>query len=63
VIAVVTHLLVCAHRADAAFHAARAAALCLQQGVKTLWTADRDFTRFAPLRALNPLVAVASRPG
>lgn len=37
-------------------HDARIAALCLQHGVKTLWTADRDFARFAPLRAVNPLV-------
>lgn len=37
-------------------HDARVAALCLQHGVSTLWTADRDFTRFAPLRAINPLV-------
>ena len=39
-------------------HDARIAALCQQHGVKTLWTADRDFARFAPLHALNPLVAV-----
>jgi hypothetical protein len=38
-------------------HDARVAALCLQHGVKTLWTADRDFARFAPLKAVNPLVA------
>jgi toxin-antitoxin system PIN domain toxin len=38
-------------------HDARIAALCLQHGVKTLWTADRDFARFAPLHALNPLTA------
>ena len=38
-------------------HDARVAALCLQHGVKTLWTADRDFARFAPLKAINPLVA------
>lgn len=39
-------------------HDARVAALCLQHGVKTLWTADRDFARFAPLKAVNPLVGV-----
>jgi uncharacterized protein len=38
-------------------HDARIAALCRQHGVKTLWTADRDFARFAPLQAVNPLVA------
>ena len=40
-------------------HDARIAALCLQHGVKTLWTADRDFARFASLQALNPLIARA----
>ena len=38
-------------------HDARVAALCKQHGVKTLWTADRDFARFAQLHAVNPLVA------
>ena len=38
-------------------HDARVAALCMQHGVKTLWTADRDFARFAPLQTVNPLVA------
>ncbi|MEO6595535.1 MAG: TA system VapC family ribonuclease toxin [Planctomycetota bacterium] len=37
-------------------HDARIAALCAQHGVRELWTADRDFTRFAPLRTRNPLV-------
>lgn len=37
-------------------HDARIAALCLQHGVGVLWTADRDFGRFAPLNAVNPLV-------
>lgn len=37
-------------------HDARIAALCLDHGVRELWTADRDFGRFAPLRAVNPLV-------
>ena len=37
-------------------HDARVAALCLQHGVRELWTADRDFGRFAELRAVNPLV-------
>ena len=40
-------------------HDARIAALCLQHGVRELWTADRDFGRFAPLRSVNPLVGVA----
>ena len=37
-------------------HDARVAALCLEHGVKTLWSADRDFARFAPLHVVNPLV-------
>ena len=37
-------------------HDARLAALCLQHGVRELWAPDRDFGRFAPLRAVNPLV-------
>jgi toxin-antitoxin system PIN domain toxin len=37
-------------------HDARVAALCLQHGATTLWTADRDFSRFRELRAINPLV-------
>lgn len=39
-----------------AAHDARVAALCLQHGVSLLWTADRDFARFAPLKSVNPLV-------
>ena len=38
-------------------HDARIAALCIQHGVSEIWTADRDFARFAGLRAINPLVA------
>jgi toxin-antitoxin system PIN domain toxin len=37
-------------------HDARVAALCLRHGVTELWTADRDFSRFPPLRVRNPLV-------
>lgn len=37
-------------------HDARIAALCLQHGVRELWSADRDFGRFAALRVVNPLV-------
>ena len=36
-------------------HDARIAALCLAHGVRELWTADRDFSRFASLTASNPL--------
>jgi hypothetical protein len=39
-----------------AVHDARVAALCLAHGVRELWTADRDFSRFPRLRAVNPLL-------
>lgn len=37
-------------------HDARVAAICLRHGVRELWTADRDFSRFPGLRTRNPLV-------
>jgi uncharacterized protein len=37
-------------------HDARVAALCREHGVRELWTADRDFSRFKDLRTRNPLV-------
>ncbi|MGB2712044.1 MAG: TA system VapC family ribonuclease toxin [Conexibacter sp.] len=40
----------------AAIHDARIAAICLDHGVRELWTADRDFSRFPALRTRNPLV-------
>ena len=36
-------------------HDARIAALCLAHAVRALWTADRDFSRFPTLQAVNPL--------
>lgn len=36
-------------------HDARVAALCAAHGVRELWTADRDFSRFLDLRTRNPL--------
>ena len=41
-------------------HDARIAALCKQHGVRELWSADRDFNRFAGLAVVNPLVARGS---
>ena len=35
-------------------HDARIAAVCLTNGVRELWTADRDFSRFPALRVHNP---------
>jgi toxin-antitoxin system PIN domain toxin len=37
-------------------HDARVAALCRLHGVRELWTADRDFSRFPALAVRNPLV-------
>jgi toxin-antitoxin system PIN domain toxin len=37
-------------------HDARVAALCRHHGVSTLWSADRDFSRFPGLTVRNPLV-------
>lgn len=42
--------------AGPAAHDARIAALCLQHGVRELWSADRDFGRFPALRVFNPLL-------
>lgn len=36
-------------------HDARIAALCLANGVRELWTVDRDFSRFPELATRNPL--------
>jgi hypothetical protein len=37
-------------------HDARIAAICLDNGIQELWTADRDFSRFGPLKTRNPLI-------
>jgi predicted nucleic acid-binding protein len=37
-------------------HDARIAAICLQNGVTELWSADRDLSRFQELKVVNPLV-------
>ena len=42
--------------AGAQVHDARVAALCRQHGVRELWSADRDFNRFAGLMVVNPLI-------
>lgn len=36
-------------------HDARIAALCVSHGVRELWSADRDFSRFPTLKVRNPL--------
>jgi predicted nucleic acid-binding protein len=42
--------------AGPAVHDARVAALCRQHGVRELWSADRDFSRFKGLKVVNPLI-------
>jgi toxin-antitoxin system PIN domain toxin len=38
-------------------HDARVAALCRHHGVRELWSADRDFSRFPEIKVRNPLIA------
>ena len=38
-------------------HDARIAAICLDHGVRELWTSDRDFGRFPSLSVRNPLIS------
>ncbi|HET7691929.1 MAG TPA: TA system VapC family ribonuclease toxin [Gemmatimonadota bacterium] len=37
-------------------HDARVAALCRHHGVRELWSADRDFSRFPEIKVRNPLI-------
>jgi uncharacterized protein len=37
-------------------HDGRIAAICLEHGVRELWSADRDFSRFPALTTRNPLL-------
>ena len=37
-------------------HDARIVAICREQGVATLYSADRDFSRFSGLKVVNPLL-------
>jgi len=39
----------------AGMQSARIAAICLGNGIKELWTADRDFSWFPELHTVNPL--------
>ncbi len=38
------------------FHDARVAAVCIENGVSVLYTADRDFGRYKALKTFNPIV-------
>ncbi|HEY1753598.1 MAG TPA: TA system VapC family ribonuclease toxin [Caulobacteraceae bacterium] len=51
-------LLVAGRIAGGRVHDARIAALCLQHGVRELWSSDRDFSRFPELVTVNPMVGV-----
>ena len=39
-----------------AVHDARVAAICVEHGVREIWSADRDFTRVSGLIVRNPLL-------
>jgi uncharacterized protein len=52
-------LLAAGRIAGAQVHDARVAALCRQHGVRELWSADRDFSRFTGLSVMNPLLGNA----
>jgi uncharacterized protein len=40
-------------------HDGRVAALCRQHGIRELWSADRDFSRFGGIAVTNPLIQAA----
>ncbi|MHC4515073.1 MAG: type II toxin-antitoxin system VapC family toxin [Planctomycetota bacterium] len=50
------HLLANGQVTGAKVHDARVAAVCSQHGVRELWSADRDFSRFPGVTVKNPLV-------
>ena len=52
---VLSRLLSAAQIAGGQVHDARIAAICIQSGVKRLWSVDRDFSRYPTLRTMNPL--------
>lgn len=55
-LSVLRELTLTGHVVGPKVHDARIAAICLTNGVRELWTADRDFSYFPRLRTLNPLV-------
>ena len=50
-------MLVAAKVAGPLVHDARVAALCRASGVREVWTADRDYSRFPGVVVRNPLVS------
>ena len=53
---ILCHLITAGKIAGPLVHDARIAAVCLGNGVREFWTADRDFNRFPTLTVRNPLV-------
>ena len=53
--AVLRQLLEAGRVVGSRIHDARIAALCRTHGIRELWTADRDFSRFPDLVSRNPL--------
>jgi predicted nucleic acid-binding protein len=65
-IAIDTNILVYSVREDSPWHNAalrsirRVAAICRSNGVREIWTADRDYSRFSGLPVRNPLMSEES---
>lgn len=53
---ILSELAVSAKLQGGQFHDARVAAICIENGVNTLYSTDRDFSRFKALKTFNPLV-------
>ncbi len=49
------NIIISADVIGARVHDARIAAICIEHGVRELWSADRDFKRFPGLKVVNPL--------
>lgn len=49
------NIMVDARVIGARVHDARIAAICIDHGVRELWSADRDFKQFSGLKVVNPL--------
>lgn len=56
--ATLAQVLRAAHVTGAVVHDGRIAAICITHGVRELWSADRDFSRFPQLTVRNPLVTL-----
>jgi toxin-antitoxin system PIN domain toxin len=56
---VLSKLAIAASVSGGQVHDARIAAICIAHGVRELWSADRDFSRYPALRVTNPLVVSA----